>query len=78
MHALIPQGDAGLVDGKKGFSKESQSLWRKTGWKDVAKLRRQLEKLKELRTLVNSLGRAGGRGPLRRAPEQVTFLVFLL
>jgi len=34
-------------------------------------LRRKLENLKELRDLVKSLGRGGGKGPLRRAPEEV-------
>ena len=32
---------------------------------------RKLENLKELRDLVKSLGRGGGEGPLRRAPEEV-------
>lgn len=34
-------------------------------------LRELLENLKELRELVRSLGRGGGRGPIRRAPKEV-------
>ena len=37
----------------------------------VEDLRRKLEALTELRDLVRSLGRAGGKGPWRRAPEEV-------
>lgn len=34
-------------------------------------LRKKLEKLPELRELVRKLGRSGGKGPKRRAPEEV-------
>ncbi len=57
------------MDGK-GFDL-SQGLWQNSGWKEVEDLRRKLEQLTELRDLVRSLGRAGGKGPLRRAPEEV-------
>jgi hypothetical protein len=49
----------------------SQALWRDSGWQEVDDLRKKLEQLTELRELVRSLGRSGGKGPLRRAPEQV-------
>lgn len=41
------------------------------GWREVAALRRKLEDLRELRELVRQLGRGGGKGPLKKAPEQV-------
>lgn len=59
----------GLMD-KQGFDL-SQGIWQDSGWQEVEDLRRKLEALKELRELVRSLGRAGGKGPLRRAPEEV-------
>ena len=42
-----------------------------TGWREVASLRKKLEELRELRDLVRQLGRGGGKGPLKKAPEQV-------
>lgn len=41
------------------------------GWREVAALRKKLEDLRELRDLVRQLGRGGGKGPLKKAPEQV-------
>ena len=41
------------------------------GWREVASLRKKLEDLTELRELVRQLGRGGGKGPLKKAPEQV-------
>ena len=61
----------GLMEGPEGFDQTS-GLWDKRGWEQVADLRKKLEKLTELRILVRSLGRAGGRGPKRRAPEEVS------
>lgn len=58
------------MDGPEGFDL-SRATWRKSAWKEFANLRQKLEQLKELRELVRSLGRGGGKGPLRRAPEQV-------
>ena len=46
------------------------ALWQRKGWKELDKMRAQLEDLRELRDLVRSLGRGGGWGPLRRAPVQ--------
>ena len=46
------------------------TLWQRKGWKEMDKMRAQLEDLRELRDLVRSLGRGGGWGPLRRAPVQ--------
>ena len=46
------------------------ALWQRKGWKEMDKMRAQLEDLRELRDLVRSLGRGGGGGPLRRAPVQ--------
>ena len=60
----------GMMEGPQGFD-QSSGLWEARGWRQVDALRRKLEKLKELRELVRSLGRAGGRGPRRRAPEEV-------
>jgi len=59
-----------LMDGPKGFDL-SRNLWQSSGWKELEKLRRNLENLKELRELVRQLGRSGGRGPRRRAPREV-------
>ena len=59
------------MDGPHGFD-SSNALWKDAGWREVAELRKMLEKLKELTVLVRSLGRAGGTGPLKRAPEQVS------
>ena len=49
----------------------SRALWHDAGWAEVADLRRRLEDLAELRDLVRQLGRASGRGPKRRAPQEV-------
>ena len=65
-------GDADLVDQKAGFD-SSTSVWQQTGWSEVDTLRQKLENLKELRDLVRQLGRAGGKGPLRMAPQEVQF-----
>jgi len=59
-----------LTDGPRGFD-QSLAVWKHKGWRNVRELRRKLESLRELRDLVRSLGRGGGRGPLRRAPAQV-------
>jgi uncharacterized protein with von Willebrand factor type A (vWA) domain len=60
----------GLMDGPEGFDLTS-SLWKKSGWKEVDDLRKKLENLRELRDLVRELGRGGGKGPKRRAPEEL-------
>jgi hypothetical protein len=60
-----------LLEGQEGFSL-SAGTWRKDGWRELDDLRKKLEQLKELRELVRSLGRSGGKGPLRRAPEAVS------
>ena len=61
------------MDGPQGFDK-SKTLWKDAGWKEIRDLRKMLEKLKELTNLVNSLGRSSGKGPLKRAPQQVLIL----
>jgi len=61
---------AGMMEGPQGFDLSS-GMWENRGWRQIDALRRKLERLKELRELVRSLGRAGGRGPRRRAPEEV-------
>lgn len=60
----------GLLDEKKGFD-FSKGIWRSRGWEEIDTLRKKLEDLKELRELVRNLGRAGGKGPMRRAPTEV-------
>jgi len=60
---------AGLMAGPDGYDL-SRTLWRDAGWAEVAALRRRLEDLAELRDLVRQLGRASGRGPKRRAPQE--------
>eukprot|EP00879_Flechtneria_rotunda_P013426 GHRR01014017.1.p1 GENE.GHRR01014017.1~~GHRR01014017.1.p1 ORF type:complete len:601 (+),score=219.05 GHRR01014017.1:188-1990(+) len=59
-----------LLEGQEGYAL-SQGTWQRDGWRELDDLRRKLENLKELRELVRSLGRSGGKGPLRRAPEEV-------
>ncbi len=59
-----------MMEGPQGFDLSS-GMWENRGWRQIDALRRKLERLKELRELVRSLGRAGGRGPRRRAPEEV-------
>ena len=59
-----------LLEGTEGFD-AAQAVWHHTGWKQLASLRKKLENLKELRDLVRSLGRGGGKGPIRRAPQQI-------
>jgi hypothetical protein len=59
------------MEGPEGFDL-SKGTWTRNGWKELDELRKKLEDLKELRELVRSLGRAGGKGPLRRAPEEVS------
>lgn len=59
-----------LIEGTEGFD-AAQSVWHHTGWKQLASLRKKLENLRELRDLVRSLGRGGGKGPIRRAPQQI-------
>lgn len=38
----------------------------------IDSLRKKLESLRELRELVRSLGRGGGKGPLKKAPEEAS------
>ncbi|KAF8063042.1 viaA [Scenedesmus sp. PABB004] len=59
-----------LLEGQEGFAL-SQGTWQRDGWRELDDLRKKLESLKELRDLVRSLGRSGGKGPLRRAPEEL-------
>ena len=59
-----------LAEGQRGFD-SSAGLWHATGWQELDALRAKLQRLRELRDLVRSLGRGGGRGPRRRAPRQV-------
>ena len=61
---------AGLMTGPDGYDL-SRALWHDAGWAEVGNLRRRLENLTELRDLVRQLGRASGRGPKRRAPQEV-------
>eukprot|EP00958_Prasinococcus_capsulatus_P015905 scaffold1741_cov409-Prasinococcus_capsulatus_cf.AAC.4 len=58
------------LDDSTGFD-ASAGLWQESGWEELESLRRKLERLKELRELVRSLGRGSGKGPLKRAPAQV-------
>ena len=60
----------GLLDGPEGFD-ASSALWHDSGWREVVALSKRLEALRELRDLVRALGRGGGKGPLKRAPEQI-------
>lgn len=60
----------GLMEGPEGFDL-SRAVWHQSGWREVEALRRRLEDLRELRDLVRSLGRGGGKGPLKRAPQQL-------
>mgnify|MGYP007065341485 FL=1 len=60
-----------LLDEEKGFGFE-HGLWQRSGWQEMEVLRKKLEDLKELRELVRSLGRSGGKGPKRKAPAQVS------
>ena len=69
-HHISVAVTADLMDGKQGFD-SSTSVWQQTGWSEVDNLRKKLENLKELRDLVRQLGRAGGKGPLRMAPQEV-------
>ena len=66
---------ADLMDQKAGFD-SSTSVWQQTGWAEVDNLRQKLENLKELRDLVRQLGRAGGKGPLRMAPQEVSLCLY--
>jgi hypothetical protein len=65
-----PPTTAELLEGEEGFAL-SQGTWQRDGWRELDDLRKKLEGLKELRELVRGLGRSGGKGPLRKAPEQV-------
>ena len=49
----------------------SHAVWHNAGWQEMRDLRRKLEDLKELRDLIKKLGRASGKGPKRRAPQEV-------
>ncbi len=60
----------GMLEGQEGFDL-TKGTWQRNGWRELDDLRKKLENLKELRELVRSLGRGGGKGPLRRAPEEV-------
>lgn len=59
-----------LDSGSEGFDL-SRGTWRRSGWRELDTLRNVLEACPELRDLVRQLGRGGGKGPLRRAPEEV-------
>ena len=64
---------AELMEGPVGYDL-SHALWKADGWKEMRELRKKLEGLKELRDLVRALGRASGKGPKRRAPEEASCL----
>lgn len=65
------EGLEALLGGAQGGGFDlGGALWQRKGWKEMDKMRAQLEDLRELRDLVRSLGRGGGWGPLRRAPVQ--------
>lgn len=49
----------------------SHAVWHNEGWREMKELRKKLENLKELRDLIKKLGRASGKGPKRRAPQEV-------
>ena len=49
----------------------SHAVWHNAGWQEMKDLRQKLENLKELRDLIKKLGRASGKGPKRRAPQEV-------
>ena len=51
----------------------SHAVWHNAGWQEMKDLRKKLENLKELRELIKNLGRASGKGPKRRAPQEVRF-----
>jgi uncharacterized protein with von Willebrand factor type A (vWA) domain len=59
-----------LLRGTSGWDL-SHGMWQQSGWRVFKDLQKRLEKLRELRDLVRSLGRGGGNRPMRRAPEQV-------
>ena len=48
----------------------SHAVWHNAGWQEMKDLRKKLENLKELRDLIKKLGRASGKGPKRRAPQE--------
>lgn len=58
-----------LLEGPEGFD-ITTSVWRHSGWRELDSLRKKLENLKELRELVRSLGRGGGKGPLRKSTAE--------
>jgi hypothetical protein len=70
--SLFPDFDLGHLspDRSAGFD-FSTPAWRAAGWRELASITRKLAGLKELRSLIRSLGRASGtpRSPLRRAPQ---------
>ena len=59
------------MDGPNGFD-SSRAVWKDAGWREIKDLRKALENMRELTTLVRSLGRSSGKGALKRAPQQVT------
>ena len=61
---------AELMEGPVGYDM-SHAVWHNAGWQEMRDLRKKLENLKELRDLVKKLGRASGKGPKRRAPQEV-------
>ena len=61
---------AELMEGPVGYDM-SHAVWHNAGWQEMKDLRKKLEDLKELRELIKKLGRASGKGPKRRAPQEV-------
>ncbi len=61
---------AELMEGPVGYDM-SHAVWHNEGWREMRDLRKKLENLKELRDLIKKLGRASGKGPKRRAPQEV-------
>ena len=60
---------AELMEGPVGYDM-SHAVWHNAGWQEMKDLRKKLENLKELRELIKKLGRASGKGPKRRAPQE--------
>ncbi len=57
--------------GGRGHSDFASAVWKRDGWKEMARLQKLLASSAELKQLVESLGRARGRGHKQKAAQQV-------
>ncbi|KAK9864590.1 hypothetical protein WJX84_001144 [Apatococcus fuscideae] len=64
-------GPEAMHPGAQGHSDFASAFWKRNGWKEMARLQKLLQESKELRDLVESLGRGRGQACKQKAAQQI-------